>query len=163
MKKNLTKIIALPDKQELLIIREFDAPRELVFKAHTDPILYEQWLGPRGLTMIIDKFEPISGGSYRFIHKDKKGQEFAFHGVYHEVFSPERITGTFEFEGLPEKGHVEFDTTKLEELADNRTRLTTQAIYQSVADRNGMISRGMEEGIVEGYERLDELLEEIAD
>lgn len=159
--KKLTEIIALPDKQELFIIREFDAPRELVFKAHTDPILYAQWLGPHGYTMVIDKFEPINGGSYRYIHKDKKGHQFSFHGVFHEVLAPELMIGTFEFEGLSEAGHVEFDTAKFEELPNNRTRLTTQAIYQSVADRNNMISSGMEKGIIEGYERLDLLLDEI--
>jgi uncharacterized protein YndB with AHSA1/START domain len=159
--KNETKIIAEPGKPEIIIIREFDAPRELVFKAHIDSNLYAQWLGPRELTTSFDKFEPRNGGSYRFINKDKEGNEYAFHGVYHEVKEPERLIGTFEFEGLPESGHVEMDTAKFEELSDGRTKLTTQAVYQSLADRDGMIQSDMGKGVREGYERLDELLEKM--
>lgn len=161
MAKNKTKVTAEPGKQELFIVREFDAPRELVFKAYTDKELYPQWLGPRGYSMILEKFEPKSGGSWRYIHKDKDGNEFAFHGVNHEVLFPERLIGTFEFEGLPEKGHVEMDTARFEELPGGRTKLTIQAVYQSVADRDGMIKSGMERGVREGFERLDELLEKM--
>jgi uncharacterized protein YndB with AHSA1/START domain len=159
--KNETKIIAEPGKQELFIIREFDAPRELVFRAHVDPTLYTRWLGPRGYTMVLEKFEPSNGGSYRYIHKDPKGNGFTFHGVYHEVLPPERLIGTFEFEGLPEKGHVELDTARFESLPGGRTRLTIQAVYQSVRDRDGMIGSGMERGVKEGMERLDEVLEKL--
>jgi uncharacterized protein YndB with AHSA1/START domain len=156
--KNQTRITAEPGKQEVFITREFDAPRELVFKAFTDPEMYVQWLGPRRLKMSLPKFEPRAGGSYRFVHTDTDGTEYGFHGVYHEVLAPERIIGTFEFEGLPEKGHVTLDTTRLEALPGNRTRLVTQSVFQSIADRDGMIQSGMETGVNEGYERLDELL-----
>src|SRR5256885_3098020 len=105
-KSNPTKFTAEPGKQELFITREFDAPRELVFKAFTDPKLLLRWVGPREFTMTIDKHEPGEGGVYRFIHKDKNGTEYVFHGVVHEVTPPERIIRTFEFEGVPEKGHV---------------------------------------------------------
>ncbi len=155
---NKTKITAEPGKQEIFITREFEAPRELVFKAFTDPDLYVQWLGPRGLTMTLETFEPRSGGSYRYIQKDSDGNEYAFHGVNHEVLAPERIIGTFEFEGLPEKGHVVLGTMKFEALPGNRTKLTSQSVFQSVADRDGMVQSGMESGVNEGYERLDELL-----
>ncbi len=157
-KRKQTKIIAEPGKQELILVREFDAPRELVFQAHTDPGLYGQWLGPRGLTTTFETFEAKTGGAYRFIQKDTDGKEYAFHGVYHEVLAPERIIGTFEFEGLPETGHVLLETTRFEVLPGNRTRVVVQDIYQSVADRDGMFQMGMEKGINEGYERLDELL-----
>ncbi len=156
--KNETKIIVEPGKQELFIIREFEAPRELVFKANTDRELYPQWVGPRGFTMIIDTFEPRNGGSWRYVSTDAHGNSFAFHGVYHEVCFPERLIGTMEFEGLPEKGHVEFDTARFEELPGGRTRVTIQAIYQSVADRDAMVAAGMERGLNEGFSRLDELL-----
>ena len=156
--KNETKIIVEPGKQELFIIREFDAPRELVFKANTDRDLYPLWVGPRGYTMAIDTFDARSGGSWRYVSSDKDGNSFAFRGVYHEVCFPERIIGTMEFEGLPEKGHVEFDTARFEELPGGRTKLTIQAIYQSVADRDAMVAAGMERGINEGFSRLDELL-----
>jgi len=156
-KQNPTVITAEPGKQELFITREFDAPRELVFKAHTDPQLYVQWLGPRGYEMVLETFEPYSGGRYRYIHKDQDGNEYGFHGVFHEI-SEELMIQTFEFEGLPEKGHVTLDSMQLEVLPGNRTRITIQSVYQSVADRDGMIQSGMERGVNEGYERLDDLL-----
>ena len=157
MSKNKTTITAEPGKQELFVTREFDAPRELVFKAHTDPSLFIQWMGPRDLTTNLETFEPVSGGKWRFTQKDPEGNEFGFHGVFHEV-SPERVIQTFEFDGLPESGHVVLETMRLEDLPNGRTRLTTQSVYQSVADRDGMVQAGMESGVVEGYERLDEIL-----
>ncbi len=160
-KNNKTTITAEPGKQEIIITREFDAPQELVFKAFTDPKLYIQWLGPRRLTMMLETFEPRNGGSWRYIHKDQEGNEFAFHGVYHEVTPPERIIDTFEFEGLPEKGHVALETARFEELPGNRTKLTSQSVFQSVADRDGMLQSGMEEGVNDSYDRLDELLEKM--
>jgi uncharacterized protein YndB with AHSA1/START domain len=158
VKKNQTTITAEPGKQELFITREFDAPRELVFKAHTDADLYIQWLGPNGYEMELETFEPHSGGRYRYIHKDQVGNEYGFHGVFHEI-SEELMIQTFEFEGLPEKGHVTLDTMRLEKLPGDRTRITIQSVYQSVADRDGMVQSGMERGLNEGYERLDEILE----
>lgn len=159
--KNKTTISAEPGKQELFITREFDAPRELVFKAHTDPYLYVRWLGPRDLNTTLETFEPVSGGRWRFIQKDKDGNQFGFHGVNHDVTVPERIIATFEFEGLPESGHVILETTKFESLPGGRTRVTTQSVYQSVEDRDGMIASGMESGVVDGFERLDDILGEI--
>ena len=158
---NKTKITAESGKQELFITREFDAPRELVFKAHTDPKLYVQWIGPRRFTMTLEKFEPRSGGMWRYISKDKDGNEYAFHGVNHEVLAPERLIDTFEFEGLPEKGHVSLETLRLEELFGGRTKLTVQVVFQSIADRDGMLQGGMEEGLNESHDRLDELLEKM--
>ncbi len=160
-KKNKTVIIAEPGKQELFITREFDAPRELVFKAFTDPELYVQWFGPRDLTTTLETFEPTSGGRWRCIQKDKDGNEFGFHGVNHEVLAPERIIGTFEFEGLPESGHVLLETIKFEELPGWRTRMTGQSVFQTVEDRDGMVQAGMESGTVDSYERLDEILEKM--
>jgi uncharacterized protein YndB with AHSA1/START domain len=153
-----TNLVAEPGKQEILISREFDAPRELVFRAFTDPELYTQWLGPRGLTMTLETFEPRSGGNWRYIQRDPDGNEFAFHGVNHEVIAPERIISTFEFEGLPEKGHVLLQTARFEALPGNRTRLTYQSVFQSVQDRDGMLMSGMEGGMNDSYNRLDELL-----
>lgn len=157
MSKNKVAIVAEPNKQELFITREFDAPRELVYKAHIDPKLYVQWLGPHGYEMILETFEPVSGGKYRYIHKDKEGNQYGFHGVFHTM-TEELMIQTFEFEGLPEAGHVILDTMRLEKLPNNRTRVTIQSVYQSVADRDGMVQSGMEKGITEGYERLDDIL-----
>jgi uncharacterized protein YndB with AHSA1/START domain len=160
MSKNKTIITVEPGKQELFITREFDAPRALVYKAHIDPDLYIQWLGPRGYEMVLETFEPHNGGRYRYIHKDQDGNEFGFHGVFHEI-SEDLLIQTFEFEGLPERGHVILDTMRLEELPGNRTRATIQSVYQSVSDRDGMVQAGMERGVNDGYERLDDLLAEM--
>jgi uncharacterized protein YndB with AHSA1/START domain len=154
---NQTKIIAEPGGREVIIEREFDAPRGKVWQAWTEPELIKQWLGPRKYEMIIDKYDFKPGGSYRYIHKGEDG-EFAFHGVFHGIYPEEKAIQTFEFEGLPEKGHVSLDTIILEDIGDGRTKATTISVFQTPQDRDGMISSGMEKGVREGYERLDELL-----
>lgn len=159
MMANKTTINAESGTQELFIIREFDAPRDLLFRAYTDPELYKQWVGPKDLTMTIDKMDAVDGGSYRFIH-ERDGQEYVFHGVYHEVLTNERIIGTFEFDGLPEKGHVILGTTRFEELPGGRSRINHQSVFQTVEDRDGMLQSGMERGVVDGYNKLDALLAE---
>ena len=155
---NKTEIIAEPGKQELFIKREFDAPRDLVFRAYTDPDILVQWLGPKNLKMRIEKNAAKAGEAWRFIHSDASGNEFGFHGVCHELNAPERIIRTFEFEGLPETGHVSLETATFDELPGGRTRVTSQSVFKSVEDRDGMIASGMEQGVNEGYERLDEVL-----
>lgn len=158
MQKNQTSLTAEPGRQEYFITREFEAPRELVFKAFTDPDLVVQWLGPRDLTMRIEKWEARAGGTYRYTHARKPGEEYGFRGVFHECAAPERIIQTFEFEGLPEKGHVCLSTTRFESLEGGRTKVIIQDVYQSIADRDAAIKSGMEKGIIESNERLDELL-----
>lgn len=160
--ENKTTVTAEPGKQELYIIREFDAPRELLFKAHTDPKIYVQWVGPKDLTMTVEKMDAFAGGSYKFLH-ERDGHVYAFHGVYHEVLAPERIIGTFEFDGLPETGHVIMGTTRFEDLGCGRSRLVHQSVFQSVRDRDGMIQSGMERGVNDGYEKLDALLATLKD
>jgi uncharacterized protein YndB with AHSA1/START domain len=157
---NKTTVTAEPGKQELFIIREFEAPRELVFRAYTEADLYEKWVGPNDLTMTVEKMDAFAGGSYRFLH-ERDGHVYAFHGVYHEVMAPERIIGTFEFDGLPETGHVIMGTTKFEDLGSGRSRIVHQSVFQSVNDRDGMIQSGMERGVVDGYNKLDSLLEKL--
>jgi len=161
--KNPTKITAAPGIQEFFIEREFDAPRELVFRAFNESELVAQWLGPDSLTMEIEKFESKTHGSYRFIHTDRNGSgmSFAFNGVIHEVHAPERIIRTFEFEGLPERGHVSLEFLTLKELPDNRTLLHIQSIFKSVADRDGLINSGMEGGMNEGFAKLDRLFKKM--
>lgn len=156
--KNKTSIVAEPGKQEIFITREFEAPREAVFNAFSDPELVVQWLGPRDVKTRIERFDGVSGGSYRYVCTTANGYEAGFHGVIHEVLAPERVIQTFEFEGLPEKGHVVLETTKFEVLPNDRTRIVIQSIFQSVADRDGMIQSNMERGVVDSHERLDELL-----
>ncbi|HET9920413.1 MAG TPA: SRPBCC family protein [Ktedonobacteraceae bacterium] len=161
MSANKANVHAEPGKQEIVITREFDAPRELVFKVITDPALVPQWWGPRRLTTEVDKMDVRPGGQWRFVHRDAEGNTYGFHGVYHEILAPERIIDTFEFEGLPETGHVTLETMKLEALPGGRTRLITQSVFQSVADRDGMLQSGMEEGVHDMYDRLEELAQKM--
>ena len=153
---NKTVVTAEPGKQELYITREFDAPRELLFKAHTDPDQYVQWVGPNDLEMSIQKLDARDGGTFEFTHK-RGGHTYRFFGSYHEVAENERIVGTFEFDGLPERGHVIMGKTTFEELPNGRSKLIHQSVFFSVADRDGMVQSGMERGVTEGYEKLDAL------
>ncbi len=157
---NTTTITAEHGKQEIVITREFDYPRELVFKCFVHPELLVQWNGPKDMEMTVTYLEAKPGGAYRFTHRDPKGEEFGFHGVYHEVKSPQMIIDTFEFEDMPE--HVSLETATFEELPEGRTRLKTQSVFQSVADRDGMLEAGMRQGVVESHERLDDLLDKLS-
>lgn len=159
-KTNKTQLTVEPGRQEIITVREFDAPRELVFKSFTDPSLIVKWLSPKRMQMKIHQFDPTTGGSWKYSHVDDKGNEFTFHGVNHEVTAPERIIQTFEFDGLPEKGHVILETVRFEELPGKRTRMTNISVFQTVADRDGMVAAGMESGMNEAYVNLDALLAE---
>jgi uncharacterized protein YndB with AHSA1/START domain len=151
-KRSLT---AEPGQHAIVGTRIFNAPRALVFKVMTDPEAIPQWWGPRNLTTIVDKMEPRSGGSWRYVQHDAEGNEFAFHGVYHTVEAPERTIATFEWEGLP--GHVALDTTLYEDC-EGGTKVTTISVFQTVADRDGMWESGAQEGGDETNDRLEELL-----
>ena len=139
--------------------REFDASRDLVFRAYTDPDLLVQWLGPRAYTMTIDTYEPRDGGKWRYVHSDADGNAWGFHGVFHGEQTPDGMLQTFEFEGAP--GHVSLERLTLEER-DGRTIARTHSVYQSVEARDAMVESGMEDGVNDGYERLDELLARLA-
>ena len=154
-----TTVIAEPGKNEIIATREFNAPRQLVFKISTDPKLIPQWWGPRRLTTRVDKMELRPGGLWRFVQHDESGNEFAFHGVYHDCIAPERMVFTFEWEGLP--GHVLMETLTLEELPGAKTKLIDSSVFQTVADRDGMLQNGMEGGADESMDRVDELLAKV--
>jgi uncharacterized protein YndB with AHSA1/START domain len=151
--------LTLPSNQEIVMARVFNAPRELVFKAHTDPNLIPKWWGRRNYTTTVDKLDLRVGGAWRFVQRDADGNEYAFNGVYREIVPPERLSYTFEFEGMP--GHVLVETLTFEEQ-DGKTRLTVTGLYQSAEDRDGMLQSGMEEGANESYDQLAELLEALA-
>ena len=150
-----TKLVVEPGTQEIRMTRTFDAPRELVFKTINDPDLIPRWWGPRYLTTEVDEMDVRPGGTWRYIQRDPQGAEHCFHGVYHDVVSPERLVLTFEYEGTP--GHVLLQTIT---LADDggRTAMTMQSVFQSVEARDGMVAAGMEVGARDMMERLQELL-----
>lgn len=145
-----------PARRDVVLTREFDAPRDLVFRTCTDPAAIPHWWGPRHLTTTVDRMDVRPGGGWRFVQRDAAGEEFVFHGVYREVTPPERIVQTFEFEGMP--GHVAVETTTFEDLEGGRTRLTTTSVFPTVEDRDGIVASGMEQGAVESMDRLEELL-----
>jgi uncharacterized protein YndB with AHSA1/START domain len=154
-----THFIAEPQAPQVVITREFDAPRALLFRAHTDPDLLVQWLAPGQLTMTIDRFDLRDGGSWRYQHWDADGTDYAFHGVFHGEPSPDGIVQTFEAEGRP--GHVSLWTVTFSEHG-GKTLLSHNAVYQSVADRDLGLQSGMEESVSGSMDRLDELLARLA-
>lgn len=137
------------------ITRDFDAPVGKVFRAHTDPDLVSRWLGPRNLEMRIDHFNCRTGGSYRYLHV-RGADEFGFHGSFHEVRPDELIVQTFTYEGEPDG--VALERVMFTDLGDRRTRLTSTSLVDSFAARDAFVASGMETGIRESYERLDEVL-----
>ncbi|HSX45981.1 MAG TPA: SRPBCC family protein [Candidatus Saccharimonadia bacterium] len=157
-----TKVEASEGGREVIVTREFDSPVEKVWRAYTDPELFIQWAGPKGYKGKIDKWDFRPGGSYRFVHIDPQGNEFAFHGTFHGMEAPKKAVQTFEFEGLPEKLHVSMDTLLLEDLGNGKTKATSISVFQTPEDRDGMVRSGMEKGLTEGHERLDELLPKIS-
>ena len=136
--------------------REFDAPVEAVFRAHQEPDLIKQWLGPRGYDMEIDSYEFKTGGRYRYVQRNPQGEEYAFNGVFHVVRENEFAIQTFEFEAFPDV--VSIESLSFDDLGGSRTRLRGHATYPSMEARDGMVAGGMEGGMTEGYERLDEVL-----
>jgi uncharacterized protein YndB with AHSA1/START domain len=154
--KNPTTITAPAGMPFIDIVREFDAPKDAVRRAYLDRDLIVQWLGPRGYEMELIEWNGETGGRWQYTHRDPEGNSYGFSGVFHSVTDDELVQ-TFEFDGWP--GHVSLESVTFEDLGDGRTRIRNHSAYQSVEDRDGMVESGMERGINEGYERLDELLE----
>ena len=155
--KSDLKITVVSDT-ELLLTREFDAPRELVFKAMTDPALLSRWWGPRRYRTVVDTMDARPGGKWRMRNIGADGGEHAFRGEFREFVPSERVVWTFEYEPLP--GHISVETMTLTER-DGRTLLTVRDQFASKEDLDGMVNSGMESGARESYERLDELIAEL--
>jgi uncharacterized protein YndB with AHSA1/START domain len=155
MTKNKTIVEAEPGKQELFIVRDFDAPRSRVFEAFADPNFFARWNSHGHVK--IDVWNHVTNGSYRF---SIGGGTDANFGVFHEVLAPERIIQTFEYSGLPEKGHVALQKTLFEALSEKATRVTIHFICESIAYRDGLVGSGMGEFLAKAYESLEEILSE---
>ncbi|MFJ6280957.1 SRPBCC family protein [Arthrobacter subterraneus] len=136
--------------------REFDFPVEAVFEAHRSPEAIAQWLGPRGMTATVDHYDFRTGGSYRYIHTGPDGVSYGFSGVFHTVRENEFAIQTFEFDGYPDVVSLEF--LRFEDLGGGRCKLVGHAVYPTQEARDGMAQSGMEGGMTESYERLEELL-----
>jgi uncharacterized protein YndB with AHSA1/START domain len=159
MNQQSTKLnVTLPSDLEIVMTRSFDAPRDLVFEAHTKPEHIKRWWGPRAFDMPVCEMDFRPGGDWRYVHWSD-GEEYAFHGEYLEIVPPERIKWTFEWEGMP--GHVVTETMALTEQ-DGVTTITITSVFPSKEDRDGMLQSGMEGGAAESYDRLAELLVELS-
>jgi uncharacterized protein YndB with AHSA1/START domain len=152
---NQTSIEADPAMPTITITREFDAPAALVFRAHAEPELVAQWLGPRERAMVIDHFDFRTGGAWRY-HSGAGDDAVRFYGSFHEVRQNERIVQTFTFEGYPDG--VSLETMTFEDLGDGRSRIVGVSLVDSLESRDMILASGMEGGVVEGYEQMDELL-----
>jgi uncharacterized protein YndB with AHSA1/START domain len=146
--------LTTPSDREIRVERIFNAPRDRVWKALTDPALVAQWWG-RGNKLVIERMEVERGGHWRFVEHSPEGVH-GFEGRYREVTPPERVVETFEWDGMP--GHVVINTMTLEDLGDGRTRLVTTSLFHTAEERDGMLHSGMEGGLNQSYEALDAVL-----
>jgi uncharacterized protein YndB with AHSA1/START domain len=155
--KNASKtvLIAEPGKPVTILTRVFDAPRNLVYEAYTNPNHIEKWWGRRRTKTVVDKMDVRPGGVWRFVQRGANEEEHAFRGEFREIMPQERIVSTFEYERMA--GHVVLNTTTFEEH-HGKTKVTVTSIYPSIEDRDGMIRTGMEIGANEAWDMLDELL-----
>ena len=150
--------VTTPSDKEIQMTRVFDAPRELVFEAHSSCEHMSRWWGPRRYEIAKCDLDFRQGGTWQVVHRSAEGEEHIFRGEFREIVRPERITWTFEWMGLP--GHVSVDTIRFEEQ-DGKTTITVRSLFDTVEDRDGMLQSGMEEGAAETWDRLAEYLEEL--
>jgi uncharacterized protein YndB with AHSA1/START domain len=150
--------LTTPGEREIVTERVFEAPRERVWAAFTDPALIARWWGRSSTETVVDRQELQPGGAWRFVENNADGSHAGFRGVYREVVAPERLVYTFEWEGMP--GHVLVDTATFADLGE-RTLLTIHSLFHATEERDGMVSAGMEIGLNESYEALDELLAQL--
>ena len=146
--------VTTPADREIRIERTFDAPRDRVWRAFTDPKLLAQWWG-RGNKLVIEKFELERGGHWRFVEHGPEGVN-GFEGRFREVTPKDRIVQTFEWDGMP--AYVIVETLELQDLGDGRTKVVTVSLFHTTEERDGMLQSGMEEGLNQSYEALDRLL-----
>ena len=153
------RVIAEPGVPQVIVIREFNAPRELLFRAYTEPELVARWLGPAGLELIVNQLDPQHGGRWRWTHYDADGKGYAFHGLYHGTPSPDRIVQTYEFDQQP--GTVYLNLITFDEV-DGVTTLTQNTVFFAVEDRDLYVDTGMERGLRASMQQLDDLVTGLA-
>ncbi len=148
--------VTMPAPREIVITRVLDAPRERVFRAYTEPKAIPEWWGPREYTTTVEAMDVRPGGRWRFVQRTPDGKTHGFHGEYREIVPHERLVDTFEYEGTP--GHVVVEDVTFEALPGGRTRVTVRSTFASKEDRDGMVQAGMESGLRDSMNRLQELL-----
>jgi uncharacterized protein YndB with AHSA1/START domain len=157
---NRATVTVNPNESTVHIERIFDVPREKLYKVMTNKELIPKWwIGP-GYEVRCEEMDVREGGRWKHVQTMQDGTEFAFYGVYHEVQPNERVVQTFEFSGLPERGHVILEKMELRDSEDGKTKLTVTQSFFSVQDRDGMVQSGMEEGLQNTYATLEKLVQE---
>jgi len=151
--------VTTPSDREIVMTRIFDAPRDLVFEAHTSCEHMSRWWGPRRYQISSCQIDFRPGGAWRIVQRGPDGDEHGFRGEFREIVRPERIVWTFEYEGMP--GHISVDTLTLEEEG-GKTTLTAISVFDTAQERDGMLQSGMQEGAAETWDRLDEYLTVLA-
>ena len=146
--------VTTPADREIRIERIFNAPRDMVWRACTDPELVAQWWG-RGNELVIERMEVVRGGHWRYVEHAPDGVS-GFEGRYREVTPPERVVQTFEWDGMP--GYVAVNTSTFEDLGDGRTKVVTTSLFHTAEERDGMLDSGMEQGLNQSYDALDRVL-----
>ena len=147
--------VTTPGEREIRVVRVFDAPRDLVWRAYTDPELIAQWWG-RGNRVDVERMEVERGGHWRYVEHSPDGGAHGFEGRYREVTPQERLVQTFEWDGMP--GYTVLNTAQFEDLGDGRTRIVVTSLFFTREERDGMLQSGMEQGMNQSYEALDRLL-----
>jgi uncharacterized protein YndB with AHSA1/START domain len=155
--KPKVKLVASPAKKEITVTRNFSFPRRKLFSTYMDRKSIPKWWGPKDFKTMVKKMDPRPGGIWRFIQRGPDGKEYAFTGVYHEIKPPKKIVMTFEFEGF--RGHKVHETVTFFENK-GRTRMVVTDLFDDLKDLNGMLESGMEEGINESFDRLEEVVKE---
>jgi uncharacterized protein YndB with AHSA1/START domain len=149
-----TATVTTQGEREIRSERVFDAPRERVWRAYTDPEQVAQWWG-RGNKVVVERMEVQRGGHWRFVEHSAEGVN-GFEGRYREVVPPERLVQTFEWDGMP--GYVAVDSITFEELGADKTKVVTVTLFHTAEERDGMLNTGMAEGLNQSYAVLDRLL-----
>ena len=151
-------VVTIPTDLTIRTERIFDAPPEVIFEFWMDPDLLSQWLGPDRLEMTVEEYDVRPGGSYRYIHKDPEtGSEYVFFGEFLEIDEPVKLVQTFNFVMEPQPP-PSIDQLDLIPLENGRTRLVTLTTFETKENRDGMLQSGMEQGMNQGYAKLDALL-----
>ena len=153
-KPSYPHVLTLPTDRTIRVERTFNAKRDRVWKAMTDPKLLAQWWG-RGNPLTVERYEFEKGGHWRFVEHSDHG-DHGFEGRYREITPIERISMTFEWDGMP--GHSAVNTLTLTDLGDGRTKMVAESFFMTAEERDGMVASGMEGGMAKSYAALDKLL-----
>jgi uncharacterized protein YndB with AHSA1/START domain len=154
MKNTGTLAVSLPSDFEIALTRVFNAPRQVVYRAFSEPQILKRWFGPRGWTLVTCKIDARVGGSFRFILRAPDGRELGMHGTYRELSPPERSVHTEGFDDFPGESVV----TSIFTERGGQTTFVATLRYASKEIRDAVIRSGMEHGAAESYDKLAELL-----